>query len=63
MDFIERNNLISKADELVDFANKMFNEKRSEMLRKAAEIYRKATLSNYAEIIEKKAKEWDEYNF
>lgn len=63
MDLSERNNLISKADELVDFAHKIFNEKRSEMLRRAAELYKQATLSFYAEIIERQAKEWDENFF
>jgi hypothetical protein len=63
MDPIERNNLIDKADELVSFANKIFNEKKPEMLRKAADLYRKATLSFYAELIEKQAKDWEEHSF
>ena len=51
--------LISKADELVKFARAIFNEKRSETLRKAAKIYKEATLSFLAEQIEKEADDWD----
>jgi hypothetical protein len=51
--------LINKADELVKFARSIFNEKRSVTLRKAAKLYRDATLSFLAEIIEKEADDWD----
>lgn len=51
--------LINKADELVKFARSIFNEKRSEHLRKAAKIYRETTLSLLAENIEKEADDWD----
>lgn len=51
--------LIQKADELVKFARSIFDEKRSEMLRKAAKLYKEATLSFLAETIEKEADDWD----
>jgi len=51
--------LINKADELVKFARSIFNEKRSETLRKAAKIYKDTTLSLLAENIEKEADDWD----
>jgi hypothetical protein len=54
-----RKELIEKADELVRFARSVFNEKRSETLRKAAKMYKEATLSVMAEIIEKEADDWD----
>jgi hypothetical protein len=51
--------VINKADELVKFARSIFDEKRSSNLRKAAKLYRDATLSFLAEIIEKEADDWD----
>jgi hypothetical protein len=54
-----RRELIEKADELVKFARAIFNSKRSETLRKAAGMYREATLSMLAEFIEKEADDWD----
>jgi hypothetical protein len=51
--------LIKKADEITIFARTLFNSKRTELLRKAAKIYREATLSFLAEIIEKEADDWD----
>lgn len=51
--------LIKKADEIVQFARTLFNSKRTELLRKATKIYREATLSFLAEIIEKEADDWD----
>ena len=53
-----RMQLISKADELCEFARKIFNEKRVEMLVKAAHLYKEATLSLMAEKIEKEASDW-----
>jgi hypothetical protein len=53
-----RMQLISKADELCEFARKIFNEKRVEMLVKAARLYKEATLSLMAEKIEKEASDW-----
>ena len=50
--------LIHKADELCEFARKIFNEKRVEMLVKAARLYKEATLSLMAEKIEKEASDW-----
>lgn len=53
--------LINKADEICEFARKIYNEKRSELLRKAAGFYKEATLSFLAEKIEKEADEWDKW--
>lgn len=54
-----RRELIEKADELARFARTIFNEKRSETLRKAAGMYREATLSLLADLTEKEADDWD----
>jgi len=54
-----RKELIEKADEIVKFARSVFSDKRSETLRKAAKMYKEATLSFMAEIIEKEADDWD----
>lgn len=54
-----RKEMIERADELVKFARSLFNEKRSETLRKAAKLYRDATLSLMAEKIEKEADDWE----
>lgn len=54
-----RKELIEKADEIVKFARSVFSDKRSETLRKAAKMYKEATLSVMAEIIEKEADDWD----
>lgn len=56
----ERNEIISRADEILSFAKKIFSDKRSELLRKAAALYKEATLSRMAEILEKEAIEWEE---
>lgn len=54
-----RNELIERADEIVRTARATTDSKRSEMLRKAAKIYREATLSLMAETVEKEADDWD----
>jgi hypothetical protein len=54
-----RKELIEKADELVNFARSMLDEKRSKMLRKAAKLYKEATLSFLAEKVSKEADDWD----
>lgn len=54
-----RRELIDKADELVRFARTIFDSKRSETLRRAAKMYREATLTTLGEIIEKEADDWD----
>lgn len=54
-----RMQLIRKADELVEFARKVFNDKRIELLRKAAQFYKEATLGFLAEKIEKEADDWE----
>lgn len=54
-----RRELIEKADELVRFARTLFNSKRSDTLRKAARMYKEATLSFLAEMVEKEADDWD----
>ena len=54
-----RKELIEKADELVNFARSMLDEKRSKMLRKAANLYKEATLSFLAEKVSKEADDWD----
>lgn len=54
-----RRELIEKADELVRFARTLFNQKRSETLRKAARMYREATLSFLADMLDKEADDWD----
>lgn len=57
---ISRIELINKADEIYKFAQSIFNEKRTELLKKAADYYRAATLSLLAEKVEKEAKDWEE---
>jgi hypothetical protein len=54
-----RRELIEKADELARFARTILDEKRSKTLRKAAKMYREATLSLLAEMVEKEADDWD----
>lgn len=54
-----RRELIDKADELVRFARTIFNSKRSETLRKAARMYREATLGFLADMVDKEADDWD----
>ena len=54
-----RRELIEKADELVRFARTILDEKRSTALRRAANMYRHATLSILAEMLEKEADDWD----
>jgi len=54
-----RRELIEKADELVRFARTIFDSRRSETLRKAARMYREATLTFLAEVIDKEADDWD----
>jgi hypothetical protein len=54
-----RRELIEKADELVRFSNSVFSNKRVEILRKAAKMYRDATLSVLADKTEKEADDWD----
>ena len=56
-----RRELIEKADELVKFAHAIFNSKRSETLRRAAKMYREATMSTLAKLIEKEADDWDNW--
>lgn len=56
-----RKELVEKGDELVRFARSVFDDKRSGLLRKAAKLYREATLSLLAEITEKEADEWDDW--
>lgn len=57
-----RRELIEKADELVKFARAIFNSKRSETLRRAAKMYREATMSTLAKLIEKEADDWDNWS-
>lgn len=57
---ISRTELIYKADEIYKFAQSIFNEKRIELLKKAADYYRAATLSLLAEKIEKESKDWED---
>lgn len=54
-----RRELIERADELCRFARTLVDSKRSETLRKAAKMYREATLSFLAELVEKEADDWD----
>jgi vacuolar-type H+-ATPase subunit E/Vma4 len=54
-----RKELIERADEMVRLARAISDKKRSEILRKAAKLYREATLSAMAEILEKEAEDWD----
>jgi hypothetical protein len=54
-----RNELIERADEIARTARATTDAKRSEMLRKAAKIYREATLGLMAEKVEKEADDWD----
>jgi vacuolar-type H+-ATPase subunit E/Vma4 len=59
--FVRREH-IEKADEIVRLARTLFDAKRSENLRKAAKMYREATLSFLAEMLEKEADDWDVWN-
>lgn len=54
-----RNELIERADEMARFARTITDKKRSEMLRKAAKLYREATLSLMADLVDKEADDWD----
>lgn len=54
-----RNELIERADELVRFARTIFTEKRTEMLRKAANLYKDASMSQMSEITNQEADKWD----
>ena len=54
-----RKEVIERADQLVTFARTLFNEKRSESLRKAAKLYKDATLSRMSEMITREADDWD----
>jgi hypothetical protein len=56
---LSRMQLIQKADEICEFARKIFNNKRAELLRKAAQFYKEATLSVMAEKVEKEAADWE----
>ena len=57
---ISRTELIYKAYEIYKFSQSIFNEKRIELLKKAADYYRAATLSLLAEKIEKESKDWED---
>lgn len=54
-----RNELIERADELVRFARTVLDDKRGQLLRRAANLYKEATLGTMAEIISKEAEDWD----
>lgn len=54
-----RNELIERGDELARFARTVFGEKRVELLRKAADIYKQATLGQLSEAVNKEADEWE----
>lgn len=54
-----RRELIEKADEVVRLARTLFDSRRGENLRKAAKMYREATLTFLAEMVEKEADDWD----
>lgn len=58
-----RKELIERADEMVRVARSSADRKRSEILRKASKIYREATLSLMAEVVEKEADDWDIWLF
>ena len=55
-----RNELIERADELARFARTVVDGKRVELLRKAADLYRDASLSMLSEIVNREADEWEE---
>jgi hypothetical protein len=59
MEWKERLEKIKKADELVEFARKVFNNKRVGLLKKAAKLYKEATLSLMSDKLEKEADDWD----
>lgn len=54
-----RNELMERADEIARIARATTDGKGSEMLRKAAKLYREATLGLMAETVEKEADDWD----
>lgn len=53
-----RKELIERADELVRFARTVLDGKRVELLKRAAGLYKEATLGAMAEIIEQEAEDW-----
>ena len=59
MSELSRMQMIEKADEICEFARKIFNDKRAELLRKAAKYYKEATLSLMAEKVKKEADDWE----
>lgn len=54
-----RNELIERADELARFARSVITDKRTELLRKAAEFYKQASLSLLSDITNKEADDWE----
>jgi hypothetical protein len=54
-----RKEMIERADELVRFARTVFDGKRAELLRKASNIYKEATLGQMSELTSKEADEWE----
>ena len=54
-----RRELIEKADEIVKLARTLFDSRRSDNLRKAAKMYREATLTFLADMVDKEADDWD----
>lgn len=56
---LSRMQIIKKADDLCEFARKIYNEKRVELLRKASELYKQATLSVLSDKIKKEADDWE----
>ena len=58
-----RREQIERADELLKFARSIFNEKRSEALRKVSKMYKECDLTLLAEKIEKEAETWENWSF
>lgn len=59
MEKLSRMQMIQKADKMSEFSRKILNEKRTGLLRQAAQLYKDATLSLMAEAIEKEADNWE----
>lgn len=50
-----------KADELYEFAQKIFSNKRIELLKRCSDLYKEADLSLMSEKVKKEAETWDRW--
>jgi len=57
----KRIEILYKADELYDFAQKIFSNKRIELLKRCSKLYKEADLSLMSEKVSKEADTWDRW--